>query len=82
MWVLFGSFFMFSNFYPLDLEIATCVGLENLGGSMSTNQTENGPPLIQYWLFTVFVDFSTKNTWVELPIVFIVECGVVHSMRT
>ena len=72
MWVLFGSFFMFSNFYPLDLQNRIGVALENLGGSMSTNQNENGPPLIQHWLSEVFVDFSTKNTWVQLPIVFTV----------
>ena len=82
MWVLFGSFVMFSNFYPLDLQNGSCVALENLGGSMSTKYTKNGPPLIQCWLSEVFVDFSTRNTWIQLPIVFIVECGVVHNMRT
>ena len=43
---LFGLFFMFSNFYPLDLQNGTCVTIENLEGSMSTNLTENGPHLI------------------------------------
>jgi hypothetical protein len=33
----------------------TCVAIESLGGSMSTNCTENGPPLIQYWLSEVHV---------------------------
>jgi hypothetical protein len=49
MWLLFGLFFMFSNFYPLDLQNGTCVAIENLGGGTSTNRTENGPSLIQYW---------------------------------
>jgi hypothetical protein len=48
-------FFMFSNFYPLDLQNETCVTIENLKGSMSTNGIENGPHLIQYWLSEVHV---------------------------
>ena len=62
--VLVGSFFMFPNFYLLDSQNGRCVAIGNLGGSMSQNQTKNGPPLIQYWLSKVFVDFFTKNTWV------------------
>ena len=30
MWVLFGSFFMFSNFYQLDLHNKTCIAVANL----------------------------------------------------
>jgi len=32
-WVLFGSFFMISNFYPLDLQNGTCVAIENVRGA-------------------------------------------------
>ena len=55
MWVLLGSFFMFSNLYPIDLQNGTCVAIENLGGIMSANRTENGPPLIRCWLSKVHV---------------------------
>ena len=58
MWLLFGSFFMLSNFYYIDLYNETCVSIEHLGGSMSTNRIENGPPLIQSLLWEVqTVDF-------------------------
>ena len=50
MWVLFGLFFMLSNFFPVDLDYENYVSIEHLGGSMSTNWIENGPPLIQFML--------------------------------
>ena len=55
MWVLFGSLFMLSNFYLVDLHNGICVAIEHLGGSMNTDRIENGPPLIQSWLWEVHV---------------------------
>ena len=45
MWVLFGSFFMFSNFYQLDLHNETRVAITNLQWNARNNRIENRPYL-------------------------------------
>lgn len=47
MWVLFGLFVIFSNFYQLDLHDEPCVAVANLTWtSSSKNEIEIEPPLI------------------------------------
>jgi len=41
MWVLVGSFFMFSDFYQLDLQNKTCVALADLQWSIRKNHTSD-----------------------------------------
>ena len=41
MWVLFGLFFMFSNFYRLDFHDETCIALANLQESIIKNWIQN-----------------------------------------
>ena len=41
MWVLFGSFFMFSNFYELDSHNNICVAPTNLRWNICKNRIEN-----------------------------------------
>ena len=48
MWVLFNLFFMFSNFYRLDLHNKTRVALANLQSNIFENQIEN-------WIFPYLV---------------------------
>ena len=64
MRVLFGSFFLFSNFYQLYLQNKCCVALANLWWSISKNQIDNWASLdlVMDIQSACFVDSLTEYT--------------------
>ena len=80
LWVLFGLFFMFSNFYQWDLHNKLCLPLANLQLCVNKYRIEDEiSPIIYLWLLEVHVCwFLNLNTHI-LPIVFIIECEVVNK---
>ena len=77
MCMLFGSFFMFSNFYQLYLHNITRVALANLPCTLCKTQIENRISLdLVMVIGSACLLISYHDTQV-LPSVFIVECIVV-----
>ena len=79
--VLFGLFFVFSNFYRLEFHNKMCVASTNLWWRISKICFENQSSLD----FDMFIETKVSvyryltYTYV-LPIVFIIECGVVNNI--
>ena len=77
MWVLFGLFLMFFNFYGLDSHNKSCVALATLRCNICKNRNENRTSL--KWVMIIgsaCLLISSLNTWI-LSIVVIIECRVV-----
>ena len=64
MWMLFGLFLMFKNFYLLDLRSKACVALANLQGSVSRI-------LIASWTFLDLV--KVKGSACSFSMVLLIE---------
>ena len=75
MWASFGSFFMFSNYYWLDLHNETCIA----SASINKNCIEDWTYPNFTWLLEVHICWLFQlNTFIVLSIVFTIECGAVN----
>ena len=76
MWVLFGSFFMFSNFYQLGLLNTNFVTLVNMQWKIDKNRTSHDLVMV---IESAYLWTLKKNTWI-LPVVVIVEYVVLVNI--
>ena len=77
MWVLFGSNFMFSNFYQLYLHNKTCIALANLQWNIYKNWIENWTNLDVVMVSGSACSLISELDTYVLPMMFIIECRVV-----
>ena len=78
--MLVGLFFMFSNFYRLDVHNKTRVAIANLRRKLCKNRIENHTsPSLVIVIRSACLLVSLLNTH-ALPIVFTIECRVVITI--